>query len=141
MARAYSDDLRCKFLAAYERGDGSLRELSVRFGVSLPYAKKIRQQLLRSGKMEREPQPRYGPVSRVTAVAEAWLQDQVRATPDATLAELRQRLWDQRQIAISRSHLARVLHRMQLRLKKSRSTPPSKTPKKGAASARRGGTR
>ena len=127
MARAYSDDLRCKFLAASERGDESLRELSVRFGVSLPYAKKIRQHLLRSGKMERMPQPRYGPVSRVTAAAEALLRDQVRATPDATLAELRQVLWDQLQIAVSRSHMGRLLHGMQLRLKKSRSTPPSRT--------------
>jgi putative transposase len=141
MARAYSDDLRCKFLAAYERGDGSLRELSVRFGVSLPYAKKIRQQLLRSGKMERTPQPRYGPVSRVTAAAEALLRERVRATPDATLAELRHVLWEQLQIAISRSHMGRLLHRMQLRLKKSHSTPPSKTPKRGGASAMRGGSR
>jgi transposase len=101
MARAYSDDLRCKFLAAYEGGDGSLRELSARFGVSLPYAKKIRQHLLRSGKMERVPQPRYGPVSRVTAAAETLLRDQVRATPDATLAELRQVLHDQLQIAVN----------------------------------------
>lgn len=141
MARAYSDDLRCKFLTAYERGDESLRELSVRFGVSLPYAKKIRRDFLRSGRMERAPQPRYGPVSRVTPTAEALLRDQVRAIPDATLAELRQVLWEQLQIAVSRSHMGRLLHRMQLRLKKSRSTPPSKTRKKGGASARRGGTR
>lgn len=141
MARAYSDDLRCKFLAAYERGDGSLRELSVRFGVGLPYAKRIRQQLLRSGKMERTPQPRYGPVSRVTAAAEALLRERVRATPDATLAELRQVLWEQLQIAISRSHMGRLLQRMQLRLKKSHSTPPSKTPNRGGASAVRGGSR
>lgn len=141
MGRAYSDDLRCKFLAAYERGDGTLRELSERFGVSLPYAKKIHQQFLRTGKMEREPQQRHGPASRVTPSAETWLRKQVRATPDATLAELRQALWDELQIAISRSHLARQLQRMQLRLKKSRSTPPSKTPKKAAANGRRGGTR
>ncbi len=141
MARPYSDDLRRKFLVAYERGEESLQELSERFGVSLPYAKKIRQQLLRTGKMERVPQSRYGPVSRVTAVAESRLRDQVRATPDATLAELRQVLWDELQIEVSRSHLGRLLDRMQLRLKKSRSTPPSKTRKKAAASGKRGGSR
>ncbi|PSH04712.1 MAG: hypothetical protein CXZ00_04255 [Acidobacteria bacterium] len=121
MARAYSDDLRCKFLAAYERGEESLRKLSERFGVSLPYAKKIRQQLLRTGVMERIPQPRYGPVSRVTAEAERLLQDQVRANPDATLAELRQVLWNELRIEISRSQMSRLLHRMQLRRKKNAS--------------------
>ncbi len=121
MARAYSDDLRCKFLAAYERGEESLRKLSERFGVSLPYAKKIRQQLLRTGVMERIPQPRYGPVSRVTAAAEGLLQDQVRANPDATLAELQQVLWDQLQIKISLSQMSRLLQRMQLRRKKNAS--------------------
>lgn len=141
MGRPYSDDLRRKFLVAYERGQESLQQLSGRFGVSLPYAKKIRQQLLRTGKMERVPQSRYGPVSRVTAAAESLLRDQVRATPDATLAELRQVLWNELQIEVGRSHMGRLLDRMQLRLKKSRSTPASKTRKKAAASGKRGGAR
>lgn len=141
MARAYSDDLRRKFLVAYDRGVETLQLLSERFEVSLPYAKKIRQQLLRTGKMERVGQSRYGPVSRVTAAAESWLRDRVGATPDATLAELRQGLKRELGIEISRSHLGRVLDRMQLRLKKSRSTPPSKTRKKAAASGKRGGTK
>ena len=34
MARAYSDDLRCKLLEAYEAGRGSLQELAKPFGVS-----------------------------------------------------------------------------------------------------------
>jgi transposase len=118
-----------------------LQLLSERFEVSLPYAKKIRQQLLRTGKMERVGQSRYGPVSRVTAAAESWLRDRVGATPDATLAELRQGLKRELGIEISRSHLGRVLDRMQLRLKKSRSTPLSKTRKKAAASGKRGGTK
>lgn len=121
MARAYSDDLRCKFLTAYERGEESLRELSEQFGVSLPYAKKIRQQFLRTGKMERLPQSRYGRVSRVTPVAESLLRDQVHKAADATLAELRQVLWAELQIEVSRSHMARLLDRLRLRRKKNAS--------------------
>jgi cephalosporin-C deacetylase-like acetyl esterase len=34
MAKAYSDDLRCKLLTAYDRGQGSLRELAKLFSVS-----------------------------------------------------------------------------------------------------------
>jgi transposase len=139
MARAYSDDLRCKILQAYERGGVTLAELAERFDVSVAYTKKIHQQQLRTGQMKRAPQSRYGPVSRVTTGAEAYLQEQVRAIPDATLAELRQALWKAQQIRLSRSQLWRVLVRMGLRMKKNRSTPPSKRPKKAASGGRHGG--
>jgi hypothetical protein len=41
MAKAYSDDLRRKLLEAHDRGEGSLRVLAKRFGVSVPWAWKI----------------------------------------------------------------------------------------------------
>ena len=141
MARPYSDDLRCKFLAAYERGAGTLRQLSDSFAVSLAYAKKIRQQLLRTGRAERVPQSRYGRPSRITPEVENWLRVRLRAAPDATLAELRQGLEDDLDVTISRSHLARLLQGMQLRLKKSRSTPASRTAPRGVARGKRGGSR
>lgn len=141
MARAYSDDLRCKFLLSYQRGGVTLRQLAEQFGVSLPYAKKIHSQQLRTGLMERVPQSRYGRLSRVTAGIEGALREQVRATPDATLAELRQWLRQQQQLRLSRSQLWRVLVRMGLRLKKSPSTPKSKTAKKAASGDKRGGNR
>src|ERR1035437_10234540 len=53
MAQPYSDDLRCKFLEAYESGAGSLRELARQFRVSLSYGKKIRGQQKRTGQKER----------------------------------------------------------------------------------------
>lgn len=141
MARAYSDDLRCKFLQAYARGGVTLRQLAERFGVSLQYGKKVRQHQLRTGQMERSPQSRYGPISRVTTAVEAQLREQVRATPDATLAELGEVMWRQRQIRLSRSHVGRLLVRLGLRLKKNRSTPPNKTRKKAVSGGRRGGNR
>ncbi len=42
MAKAYSDDLRRRFLSAYEQGEGTLEELAERFMVSLAYGKKLR---------------------------------------------------------------------------------------------------
>src|ERR1035441_8097915 len=51
MAKAYSDDLRCKLLTAYDRGQGSLRELAEVFSVSYDWAKKISRQRLRSQQM------------------------------------------------------------------------------------------
>lgn len=53
MAKAYSDDLRRKTLDAYEKRDtGRLRAA---LPVSLGYVKKIRQQLRRTGIIERVP--------------------------------------------------------------------------------------
>ena len=65
MARAYSNDLRRKLLEAHERGEGSLRELAGRFGVSGPWAWNISAQRLRTGQTKRVEQ-RYGPRSKVT---------------------------------------------------------------------------
>ena len=64
MARAFSDDLRCRILQAYERGGVSLQELAERFGVSWEYVRKIRKQQLRIGRMERVVPRRHGPASR-----------------------------------------------------------------------------
>src|ERR1035441_8702775 len=71
MAQPYSDDLRCKFLEAYESGAGSLRELARQFRVSLSYGKKIRGQQKRTGQKERPAQSQHGPASRVTEAAKA----------------------------------------------------------------------
>ena len=140
MAKAYSDDLRRKLLEAYDRGEGSLRELAKRFGVSVPWAWKISRQRRRTGQMERVEQ-RHGPRSRITAEVQASLRGLVRQQPDATLVELQQRLWASERIGISVQHLWRVLQSLGLRLKKSRSTPKSKMQPRSKPGARRGGRR
>ena len=119
MPRAYSDDLRVRILESHERNEGSWRGLAERFGVSFGYAKKIRKQQLRYGQKERQPQSRYGPVSRVTEQVEKDLRTQVGEQPDATLQELRHRLWQRTQIRLSRTRLWEVLLRLGLRRKKN----------------------
>ena len=140
MAKAYSNDLRRKLLEAYDRGEGSLRELADRFGVSTPWAWKISSQRRRTGQMERVEQ-RHGPRSRLTAEGAARLRSLLREQPDRTLAELQQELWKAERVRFSVQHLCRVLKRMQLRLKKNRSTPRSRTRRKTGSAARRGGRR
>jgi transposase len=119
MPRAFSDDLRCRILNAYERGEWSLHELAERFGVSWDYVKKIRKHQLRFGQKERVPQGRHGPVSRVTAEVEHQLRAQLREQPDLTLEELRQRLQQRAQVKLSKSSLWLCLERLQLRRKKN----------------------
>ena len=140
MAKAYSDDLRRKLLQAHDRGEGSLRELAKRFGVSVPWAWKISSQRRRSGQMERVEQ-RHGPPSRMTAAVQASLRGLVRHQPDATLRELQQRLWASERVGVSFQHLWRVLQNMGLRLKKSRSTLRNKTRPRSKPVVRRGGRR
>jgi transposase len=127
MARAYSDDLRCKFLEAHEQGEGSLSKLAARFHVSVGWAKRVSATLRRTGKKERPPGGKRGRKSRITADAAEYLRLQIREQPDRTLAELREDLQHHQGIAIGMTQLWTVLKQMGLRLKKSRSTPPSRT--------------
>jgi len=140
MAKAYSDDLRRKLLEAYDRGEGSLRALAERFGVSVPWAWKISRQRRRTGQMEQVAQ-RHGPRSRITAAVQMSLRGLVGQPPEATLVELQQRLWERERIQVSFQHLWRVLQGMGLRLKKSRSTPKNKTRPRFRPGAKRGGRR
>jgi transposase len=132
MAKAYSDDLRRRFLSAYEAGEGTLEELAERFMVSLAYGKKVRGQFQRSGQMERVEQRRGTPRKLLDGPREQ-LRVWLIAAPDLTLEQLRERLHQDCRISISRAQVARALKRMGLKLKKSHSTPASETQKKPVA--------
>jgi transposase len=119
MPRAYSDDLRCKVLQAYERTGIGLEDLAERFGVSYGFTKKIRRQQLSTGRMERRVQGRHGPTSRVTDAVRAHLRTQVDAQPDLTLAELRQGLELNLQVRLSRTRLWKALRQLGLGRKKN----------------------
>ena len=128
MAKAYGDDLRRKFLSAYDEGADSLEDLAERFMVSLGWAKKISAQRNRTGQAERvRHQPGRKP--RVGAEAEKQVIAWVRAQPDLTLAELSAKLNREASVVLSRGRVWYLVRRLGLRLKKSRSTPENATPK------------
>ena len=141
MPRAYSDDLRCKLLEAYEAGRGSLKGLASQFGVSWGYSKKIRAQQLRTGRKERPQQSQHGPAGRLTTAVEQQLRTALRRQPDLTLAELREYLGESSGVEVSRSRLWVWLRRLGLRHKKNRSGPKNKTAAKTFGGGRRGGSR
>ena len=64
MAKAYSDDLRRKFIEAHQQGEGSLEVLARRFHVSVGWAKKVSATFRRSGSWARPPSGRRGPRSK-----------------------------------------------------------------------------
>lgn len=118
-----------------------MSQLARRFSVSLGWALKISSQQHRTGKMERTPGRRRGPASKITVKIRQELQEWIAKQADLTLAELQLRLYEQRKLEVSLSRLWTVLTELGLRLKKSRSMPPSKIPKRGVFGARTGGRR
>jgi transposase len=117
MPKAYSDDLRCKLLDAYEAGAGSLQKLAVQFRVSWGFAKKIRKQQLATGQKERPVQKQHGPISRINAAKQEKLRAWLREQPDLTEAELQERLASQG-VHVVKSRVGQVLRQMGLRRKK-----------------------
>ena len=134
MAKPYGDDLRRKFLFAYDQGEETLEELADRFLVSVGWAKKISAQRNRTGQAERMP---YRPGRKPHAGPEA--QQQVRAwieaKPDLTLAEIQGKLRSEARVTLSLPQIWYLLRKMGLRLKKSRFTPVSGTRRPTVGSA------
>jgi transposase len=141
MPRAYSDDLRCKLLEAYEADQGTLRELATQFRVSWGYSKKIRAQQLRTGQKERPAQSQHGPVSRVSPLVQQQLRSALRQQPDLTLVELQRRVEQTSGVSLSKSLIWLWLRRLGLRHKKNRSAPKNKTAARISGGGKRGGNR
>jgi transposase len=133
MGRPYGDDLRRKFLTAYDAGEETLEELAERFLVSVGWAKKISAQRNRTGQAERVPhrvgrKPHAGPEAQQQV--RAWIE----AKPDLTLAEIQGKLRSEAAVRLSIPQIWYLLRKMGLRLKKSHSTPASATRKPTASS-------
>ena len=133
MGRPYGDDLRRKFLSAYDAGEETLEELAERFLVSVGWAKKISAQRNRTGQAERVPhragrKPHAGPEAQQQVGA--WIE----AKPDLTLAEIQSKLRSEAAVRLSIPQIWYLLRKMGLRLKKSHSTPASAIRKPTASS-------
>lgn len=104
MAQYLSEDLRIRVIRAVE-GGLSRNAAARRFGVSIASAVRWMDEYLRSGRTA--PKPRGGDrrSGRIEA-QHAFLMAAIEATPDITLAELRQRLIEERgeRFALSTIH-------------------------------------
>lgn len=110
--RAYSNDLRERIVAAVERGEESIRQIADLFAVSLSCVVRLLQHWRRTGSVQ--PKPHRGATRKLDAAADAHLLDLVREQPDATLAELRDRLG----IPCSLMTISRALQRHKITRKK-----------------------
>ena len=111
--RPFSIDLRNRIVAAVELGEHSLRDLAELFVVDLSTIVRLLQLYRRTGSVQ--PKPHGGGASpKLDAQAVARLLELVREQPDATLAELRDRLG----IACSITAIFRALKRNRITYKK-----------------------
>jgi len=133
MARPYSDDLRRKLLEAHDKGKGTLAELAEQFGVSVAWAWKISSARRRTGSTERSLY-RPGPKPRVDREA---IRRLLERKPDLYLRELQAELKAATGAQFSTPYLWKIVRELGLVLKKSRSTPPSGTPKPTGRGAKR----
>ena len=118
MATPYSQDLRDRVLAAYDRGMRTAQIAEV-FCVSPAWARRVRQRRRETG----ETSPRKMGSPGVIKIDRARLTELVRERPDATGPELRSRLG----VECTDSAVYQAHHELGLTLKKRRSTPPSRT--------------
>ena len=132
--KQYSADLRERLLRAIDAGFPQA-EAARLFGVSLSTIKRWRRRRQETGGVGASPRP--GRRRRVARDAEPALVAQVRAAPDATLAEHCARWEEITGVPLSRATMSRALRRAGWLLKKSHSSPLSET----SRPARRGGMR
>ena len=114
-------DVRERMLAAYDAKLGTLTEVAKMFGVT----RQCIWMLLRQRKATGSIAPRHGGgrTAAYTGATLEQLRQEVRRQSDATLEELRERTG----VACSLTAVYNALVRLDLRFKKNRSTPASKT--------------
>ena len=118
MAAPYSQDLRDRVLAAYDRGMETQR-IAETFAVSKAWARRIKQVRRERGQVSALPMGKV----HVIKIDPQRLSELVREKPDSTLEELRSHFPSVR--AISAVHKA--LKRLGLTFKKRQSTQRNKT--------------
>jgi len=122
--KAYGQDLRERVFAAADIGTpvGEIAEMLL---VSISYVSKALSRRARTGETTARPQRCHVP-PKLAALYGA-IQKQVASTPDATLEELKVWLFETHGVQASTTLIWETLGKLDLTLKKRRSTPPNRT--------------
>ena len=127
MGKPYGDDLRRKYLHTYDQGEGTHASLADRFSVSVAWGKKISAQRKRTAQAERVPH-HPGRKPAVGIEMHPQIKQWFVAQPDLTLVEVQRKLHAEVGISLSLPQIWHLLNKLNLRLKKSRFTPPNAIP-------------
>ena len=118
MAKAYSLDLRQKIVDAYDRGDISQRRLAKQFGVATSFVEKLLKQRRETGSLAPKVREEQTP-PKLNDQHRAVLAELVESRNDATLAELRELLYERTQVRVGITTIHNTLKKMDLTLKKT----------------------
>jgi len=131
--KAYSQDLRERVVRACDEGRGTRQHLAELFGVSTAWIRRLLQRRRETGSIAALP-PAGGSPPKMNEDRCGRLLLLVAEQPDATLAELRDRL----AAPVHLSTVARTLTRLGLTVKKKSSAPPSRIARMCGGNARPG---
>lgn len=134
MMAKYPAMVRKRIVELYEQ-DYSTRQIADLFGVARSGVRRVRQRLRERGTLADRP-ARVGRKPLMTEPVAAQIRGHIAAHPDATREELRTALG----LTVSLQSISKWLRRLGLPLKKSRSTPASRTGPTSRPAARRGTT-
>jgi transposase len=114
--RPYSNDFRLKVVRAYERGEGSQRDLARLFGVSLSFIQALLQRYRHTGIVAPKPHGGGNPgkIKPYLRVVPQLHHQQ----PDASLAERCEQLASAAPVHVGRATLPRALKQLGLTRKK-----------------------
>lgn len=112
----YSTDLRERVVRAYEKGDGSIRQLASRYEVSKNTIQAWLDRKRSTGSVTPLPAT-GGKVSQLVGFEER-LAAMVQAHPDSTLAQYCETWLEQQGVAVAESTMCRWLQQRELTLKK-----------------------
>ena len=129
--KAYSQDLREHVVRACDERRGTREHIAQLFGVSTAWIRRLLQRRRQTGSFAALPHA-GGPKPKMDPLRRGQLFLLVTEQPDATLAELRDRL----AAPVHLSTVARTLLRLGLTVKKKSCTPPSSSAPTSAAGGR-----
>ena len=132
---AYSLDLRKKIVRAYDQGQASQRALAELFGVSRSFVEKLLARRRATGQVAALPHG-GGRRAKCAEPEVDLLRRYIAEKPDASLAEVCRLLHDELDTEVSPSAVSRLLGKLGLPRKKSRSMPVSAIPKESRQRAK-----
>lgn len=129
---AYSNDLRCKIVVAYESTEYSQRAVAALFGVSLATVRNLVRRKRETGSTDALPHT-GGKAASLDDPARTFVQAMVKQTNDVTLEELVHGVARKYKKTVSLSTMCRALQALGLPRKKRRSRLRNGTPLESSA--------
>lgn len=124
--KPYSMDFRTRVVQAYERHDGTMRQLATTFRVSVSCVRRRLKPYRETGSVAPKPHGGGYPATVDVSGLEV-VRVRVQAAPDAPLRELGRQFEAPPQLPISMATMSRVVARLQLTRQKKRFTPRHKS--------------